>query len=358
MTRKGPTRVALAASLALSLLAIMALAFSLTPAGVRTLSGLANVAGARAFPWAPVVALADTTCTPPPNTSGGGTSPPPNTSGGGTRPPPNTSGGGTSPPPNTSGGGTSPPPNTSGGGTSPPPNTSGGGTSPPPNTSGGGICPPPTPPPTPTPTPSIGVAPPTAINPVETNHTVTATVTVNGQPAAGVTVQFTVTNTATSAVITTGSCVTNASGQCTFTYAGPSTLTPRSDTIKGCATTAGGTACATATKTWVVTCEQRQQQFLNDITALEAAGEEPPSDLVKQTLDDLFALLKAGCQLPPLPCAVDSDNNADWQGVMQDWATGNKEMETDAGELAVDAFLAPCEPDEDDGHQNGNEDRD
>jgi hypothetical protein len=188
---------------------------------------------------------------------------------------------------------------------------------------------------------------------------VTATVSVNGQPAAGITVTFTVTDNATSAVVATGACVTNTSGQCSFTYPGPATLTPRTDTIRGCATTAGGTACATATKSWVVTCAQRQQQLLSDIAALEAAGEEPPHALIKQTLDDLFALLKAGCKLPPLPCEMDSDNSADWQGVMQDYASGNKdEMQDDAGELAIDAFLPPCEPDEDDGHHNDNEDRD
>jgi hypothetical protein len=343
---RGLNRVLLGVTLATSLVATMAFALSLTPGGSRLLRGLATTgASYRLAPWAPVFALADTTCTPPPNTNGGGTSPPPNTSGGGT-----------SPPPNTSGGGTSPPPNTSGGGTSPPPNTSGGGTSPPPNTSGGGICPPPTPPPQPV--VAVVLMPATAINPAETNHTVTATVTVNGQPAAGVTVQFIVTNAATSAVITIGSCVTDAAGQCMFTYAGPSTLTARSDTIQGCATTAGVTNCGTATKTWVVTCQQLQQQFLADIQQLEAAGEEPPADLVKKTLDDLVALLKAGCQLPPLPCVVDSDMGGDWQAVVDDWWQQDNEMKTDFGELVVDAFLQACEPDEDDGHDNGNHDQD
>ncbi len=117
------------ASVAISLVATGAVAAALTPAGMVVLRGLATAAGGRLLPWAPVVALADTTCTPPPTTSGGGT-PPPTTSGGGT-PPPTTSGGGT-PPPTTSGGGT-PPPTTSGGGT-PPPTTSGGGTCPPPDT--------------------------------------------------------------------------------------------------------------------------------------------------------------------------------------------------------------------------------
>ena len=115
-TRVRLTRIAVGASLAVSLMAATALGLSLTPAGSHALRSVAAAAGNRSFPWAPVALLADTTCQPP-TTSGGGT-PPPTTSGGGT-PPPTTSGGGT-PPPTTSGGGT-PPPTTSGGGTCAPP---------------------------------------------------------------------------------------------------------------------------------------------------------------------------------------------------------------------------------------------
>jgi Bacterial Ig-like domain (group 1)/Beta-propeller repeat len=65
---------------------------------------------------------------------------------------------------------------------------------------------------------AVTLMPAAADNPVGTNHTVTATVTNTvGQPMPGVTVRFTVAGS----VITTGSCATNVSGQCTFTYLGP-----------------------------------------------------------------------------------------------------------------------------------------
>lgn len=64
----------------------------------------------------------------------------------------------------------------------------------------------------------LTITPVTATPTVGGSHTVTATVvTVTGTPVAGVVVQFTVTG----AVNTTGTCTTNANGQCTFTFAGP-----------------------------------------------------------------------------------------------------------------------------------------
>jgi len=63
----------------------------------------------------------------------------------------------------------------------------------------------------------IGLTPLTATNPVGGSHTVTATVTdIGGNPVAGVTVTFTVTSGPNAGQTGTG--VTNASGQATFTY--------------------------------------------------------------------------------------------------------------------------------------------
>lgn len=96
---------------------------------------------------------------------------------------------------------------------------------------------------------TVALSPLTATNPVSTSHTVTATVDDNcGAPVGGVTVQFTVVRTPPPG--TSASCVTNASGQCSFTYLGP--ILPATDTITGCAGAGGAPPCGTATKTWVL----------------------------------------------------------------------------------------------------------
>jgi hypothetical protein len=69
--------------------------------------------------------------------------------------------------------------------------------------------------------PAITLTPKTAENVVGTTHTVTATVTENGEPVSGTEVKFTVTG----ANPTTGSATTNASGEASFTYKGESTGT-------------------------------------------------------------------------------------------------------------------------------------
>jgi hypothetical protein len=64
---------------------------------------------------------------------------------------------------------------------------------------------------------SLMLTPATATNPVGTPHTVTATVRdAVGQPVPGVTVRFSVTGANTAS----GFCVTEANGQCAFTYTG------------------------------------------------------------------------------------------------------------------------------------------
>src|SRR5207245_4165736 len=80
----------------------------------------------------------------------------------------------------------------------------------------------------------LTLSPAAAVNTVDSKHTVTATVTgAFGQPAPGVTVIFQVTGS----VNTSGSCVTNASGQCSFTYTGPAL--PGADAIHAFADTTG-----------------------------------------------------------------------------------------------------------------------
>jgi Bacterial Ig-like domain (group 1). len=57
------------------------------------------------------------------------------------------------------------------------------------------------------------------VNPVGTSHTVTATVSsATGQPVQGITVRFRVFG----APNVSGSCITAANGQCSFSYQGPS----------------------------------------------------------------------------------------------------------------------------------------
>jgi hypothetical protein len=88
-------------------------------------------------------------------------------------------------------------------------------------------------------------------NPVGTEHTVTATVKdAFGNPVPGVIVRFTVTG----AVDTSGQCTTDAAGQCSFTYDGPTS--PGADAITAYADTDNdnvqdvGEPTGAAEKTW------------------------------------------------------------------------------------------------------------
>jgi hypothetical protein len=98
---------------------------------------------------------------------------------------------------------------------------------------------------------SIAVTPTDATNPVGTSHTVTARVTNDGVPQAGVTVTFTVTgrNTDAPGTCAPAQCVTNASGEVSFTYLGANGA--GDDTIKASFTdSAGSLQSATAQKHW------------------------------------------------------------------------------------------------------------
>jgi hypothetical protein len=100
---------------------------------------------------------------------------------------------------------------------------------------------------------TLTLDPPTDINPVDTKHTVTATVRdAFGNPTPGITVRFSVTGS----VSASGSCTTDANGQCSFTYTGPPL--PGADVITAFADTNNdgdqdpGEPSGAATKTWVL----------------------------------------------------------------------------------------------------------
>jgi hypothetical protein len=95
----------------------------------------------------------------------------------------------------------------------------------------------------------LTLAPPTSTNIIGSSHTVTATLTANGNPLAGRPILFAVSGANT----TSGSATSDASGNATFTYAGTN---PGTDTITACADINNNGLCdpeeptATATKTW------------------------------------------------------------------------------------------------------------
>jgi hypothetical protein len=100
----------------------------------------------------------------------------------------------------------------------------------------------------------VVLGPADAVDPVGTQHSVTASVTnAAGSPAAAVVVRFSVTGS----VSTGGSCTTGSTGTCSFTYSGPSL--PGADMISAYVDTDGdGTrdageprAADEATKAWV-----------------------------------------------------------------------------------------------------------
>ncbi len=113
--------------------------------------------------------------------------------------------------------------------------------------------------------PTCDVAPPTAINPTGTNHTVTATFRrSDGSPATGVVVTTTVTGPNTSS----RNLPTNAAGQVALSWAGGSTI--GTDTVTFSATVDGRALTCQATKTWTnarPTCDLRPATATNPIGA-------------------------------------------------------------------------------------------
>jgi Bacterial Ig-like domain (group 1) len=94
----------------------------------------------------------------------------------------------------------------------------------------------------------VSLSPAEATNPVGTSHTITATVVdANGNPVPKQNVDFTVTG----ADSVSGSCITDPSGRCSFTYPGPQL--PGADVITGCAGNAPNSPpCGEANKQWLL----------------------------------------------------------------------------------------------------------
>ena len=100
---------------------------------------------------------------------------------------------------------------------------------------------------------TVTLTPPAAVNPVNTNHTVTATASnASGAGVSGARVYFDV--TADGSPVNGFQCTTDASGRCSFLYQGPEW--PRSDAIRACVDRNDNgqldatDPCAAATKEW------------------------------------------------------------------------------------------------------------
>lgn len=100
---------------------------------------------------------------------------------------------------------------------------------------------------------AVVLDPAAATNEVGTAHTVTATATTaTGSPSPGVAIVFAVSGSTTAS----GSCTTDANGQCSFTYTGPQL--PGADLIVGCSDTNSngtqdaGEPCGEALKAWIL----------------------------------------------------------------------------------------------------------
>ena len=142
--------------------------------------------------------------------------------------------------------------------------------------------------------PEITLEPGQDTNPVGTRHTVTATVTEQGQPAAGVLVDFDVTagpnmgQQSPPCDAPTLTCQTDANGQVSWTY--QSNGIAGTDTIRACFTDSGGTRrCAEATKRW--TAGPPFSLTLLPVTATNAVGEQ---HCVTATVRDFFGNLLGG----------------------------------------------------------------
>ncbi len=98
--------------------------------------------------------------------------------------------------------------------------------------------------------PNLSLSPATATNPVDTKHTVTATVTnADNVPQPEILVDFLVTgaNAGAAGTCVPASCMTDSAGKVTFTYTGTK---EGDDTINAAITVGGSRQTATASKTW------------------------------------------------------------------------------------------------------------
>lgn len=154
---------------------------------------------------------------------------------------------------------------------------------------------------------SIDLTPPSATNPVGTEHCVTATVRdQNGAPLSGIRVDFTVSG----ANVTAGFDFTDANGEAVVCYTG---VNPGSDTITG----AIGGLTDTASKTWVATagvvCDVDGDEDVDatDLAAIQAGrgralnGPNDPRDANRDgqinVADYRFCALRLTPPPPPPP---------------------------------------------------------
>jgi hypothetical protein len=147
--------------------------------------------------------------------------------------------------------------------------------------------------------PDISLTPATNSSPAGGTHTVTATVTLSGSPVTGQAVSFAVsgTNTGVLGTCVPSSCVTNSSGQVTFTY--PDTNGIGSDTIDASTESGGITEHATAQQTWTSVVTKG-----SDTTVLHfgsAPTYEPQSPIAPGTGVSLQATVNPGGVVNPGP---------------------------------------------------------
>lgn len=121
---------------------------------------------------------------------------------------------------------------------------------------------------------TLSLNPPTATNPVDTEHCVAATVQdASGSPVANVVVRFEVTGSVT----TSGFATTDSNGTANFCYDGPPL--PGADTITAFADSNGSNAqdpgepTGSATKTWVVPASTPLCEITNGGTIIAANGD-------------------------------------------------------------------------------------
>jgi CSLREA domain-containing protein len=179
---------------------------------------------------------------------------------------------------------------------------------------------------------TVTLDPLTDANPVGTDHTVTATVKdAAGNPTPDIVVRFTVQGS----VSASGSCTTDANGQCSFTYSGPTQ--PGADTIHAFADTDNdnvqdaGEPFADATKAW--TPAAPATLTLSPAADANTAGEE---HCVTATVRDAFGNPTAGITVRFSVTGVNSASGSDTtdaNGEATFCYTG-----TTAGEDAITAF--------------------
>jgi hypothetical protein len=130
---------------------------------------------------------------------------------------------------------------------------------------------------------TIGLSPPSAVNPIGSNHTVTALAqTASMTPVPGVTITFEVLSGPNAGA--SGSGVTNASGQTTFTYA--DTKGAGIDTIQAFI---GALGSNQVTKKWGVACDVNLDGMVNmaDLLQIRANfGPVTPANAINDTNGD------------------------------------------------------------------------